>query len=169
MPATHQQSLISIAPAFDEVSFGHPVHSISASELHFLDLYLPAPHSIEQSTHLPDPATVLYLPGGHCVHGPPSSPSKPALHLQSVLLPWALPCVWELRGQSIQEGLGSTKFRYVLGAHGEQSCPSPSGPYVPALHLQTLTTVFAPGSEVFPLGQDLQVISCRVVHGEDRY
>ena len=67
----------------------------------------PAP----QSEHTAAPVEDLYLPGVHCVHGPPFGPDAPALQMQLLTDP-LLAGELELAGQAVQ--LPAPDAAYVL-------------------------------------------------------
>jgi hypothetical protein len=73
-PMLQTQALITELP-FGELEFaGHSRH-VDESVAFVLAEYVPA----AQSTHAALPALVLYFPGTHATHGPPSGPVNPAL------------------------------------------------------------------------------------------
>ena len=85
----------------------------------------------------------MYVPAAHATHGPPSGPSKPALHIHSDsrMLPARLA---ELESQDRHASLPET-FLYVLDAHSTQSTPEN-----PRLHKQPVNDVL-PYGDVKPL------------------
>jgi hypothetical protein len=74
VPALHVQ-LLAAELAFGELEFAGHVRHVDASVAFVLVEYVPA----AQSTHAALPALVLYFPGTHATHGPPSGPVNPAL------------------------------------------------------------------------------------------
>jgi len=83
----------------DEVeSTTHASHAVAADTFWYV--------SAGQAAQLASPGPALKLPGAHAVHGPPSGPVNPALHVQfesRVLV--ALEC--EKAGQAAQSSKSS--------------------------------------------------------------
>ena len=74
VPALHVQ-LPTAELAFGELELAGHVRHVDESVAFVIVEYVPA----AQSTHAALPALVLYFPGTHATHGPPSGPVNPAL------------------------------------------------------------------------------------------
>ena len=95
-----------------------------------------------QSSQLPDPAALLYLPATHGLHVPPFAPDQPALQVQLLK---AVLCSGELEfaGQLLQLSAPNT-FLYLPSPHGAHVVP-PSAPDQPALQVQFEIAMLAIG------------------------
>ena len=99
--------------------------------------YLPGP----QALHGAGPASALYFPATHFVHGPPSGPEDPALQVQADVDTLAM-------GES--EFIGHASHlplsRYCPASQSLEHGP-PLGPLKPLLHTQLFATLL-PGGDI---------------------
>jgi hypothetical protein len=75
-PGTQLQAVTNTLPFTDVVNSGHALQYADART----SMYVSTGHT----TQLALPFVALYFPSAHAVHGPPSAPSYPALHVQFV-------------------------------------------------------------------------------------
>ena len=144
--------------------------------MHVLDVVAPTAVEyvpIAQLLHVAGPIIALYCPATHCEHVLPSGPVEPALHVQAVET--ELPkSEFEYAGhvKHVDTWLAPTDAEYVpmpqsthavdpasalcLPATHSEHVP-PSGPPMPAVHLQSVTTVL-PDSECEPAGHSRQFV-----------
>ena len=112
---------------------------------------------VAQSVHVTEPVVDLYLPVTHAVHGPPSGPLKPALHVHCVdeVHPMPLHDAPELAGHArhVVTSVAPDVAEYVPGTQTlHETLPvivlylpathavhgTPSGPLKPALHVHSV-------------------------------
>jgi len=75
-PGTQLHAVTNTLPFTDVVNSGHALQYADART----SMYVSTGHT----TQLALPFVALYFPSAHAVHGPPSAPSYPALHVQFV-------------------------------------------------------------------------------------
>jgi len=128
----HWQAAWDVLSGNERVLAGHAQHNSTTSPV-VSELNLFAGHTYAAHGALPDAA--LTVPAAHAVHGPPSGPENPALHVHTRVEPAT---EFELAGHAV---------------HGP-----PSGPENPALHVQAAASA-EPVAEFELAGHSEQLVA----------
>jgi hypothetical protein len=115
-PGTQLQAVTNTLPFTDVVNSGHALQYADART----SMYVSTGHT----TQLALPFVFLYFPSAHAVHGPPSAPSYPALHVQFVTSVAARSGSKLCAGHVVQASLLIVLFLYVPDAQLTQSVDS---------------------------------------------